>query len=460
MSGPSRIASLPAAPRRIDRLLSPVRGFLEHRLAGAILLLSMTVIALVVANSPWAPWYQEFLHAHIEVSLGRFHFEQSLHHFINDGMMSVFFFLVGLEIKRELLAGELSSFKKAILPAIAAVGGMVLPALGYLVFNPSGPAQHGWGIPMATDIAFALGVLAVLGDRVPLGLKVFLTALAIVDDIGAVLVIALFYTANVDTTPLLLGFGCFGVALLLNYLGVSHSLPYLIVGAVMWLLFLDSGVHATISAILMAFSIPAKTRMDGADFMKSLDTLRAEFLRVGPPTGRELNTPEQQAILTMMDQAIEEGTAPLQNIEEALHGPVTFTILPLFAFANAGVTLEGDFFHEVTSPVALGVIAGLFLGKQFGITLATWLTVRLRLAELPAGVGWLGIHGVAILGGIGFTMSLFVAGLAFSEPVFLTEGKIGILSGSLLSALVGLGFLLVALRKKPTAAPSVPQPGA
>lgn len=431
-------------PRRpIDRMLSPVRGFLSHRLAGAALLILAAIAAIVIANSPLGHAYHELLELHIDIDLGLHGVNQTLHHWINDGLMSIFFFLVGLEIKRELLVGEISSVRKATLPAIAALGGMVVPALVYHWFNRDTPNQHGWGIPMATDIAFALGVLALLGDRIPAGAKVFLTALAIVDDIGAVVVIAVFYTNDVNLTALGVGFAFLAGGVLLNRLGVRHPVPYLAVGMVTWLAFLESGIHATIAAILMAFIIPATTRIDGADLMRRIELLSARLHDVGLPRGKHMNTAEQQQALLALAETVEYAQAPLQRIEHDLHGFVTFLVLPVFALANAGVTLEGDLVEQLQHPLALGVILGLFVGKQVGITLSTWLAVRLRVADLPGGVNWRQIHGVAILGGIGFTMSLFVAGLAFSDPHQVDAGKMGIMCGSLLSAVVGVAFLLV-----------------
>ena len=429
-------------PRRpIDRVLSPVRGFLEHRLAGAALLMLATLVAILVANSPWRHAYHELLELHIDIDLGMHAVNQSLHHWINDGLMSIFFFLVGLEIKRELLVGEISSVRKATLPAIAALGGMIVPALVYHWFNRGTVNQHGWGIPMATDIAFALGVLALLGDRIPLGAKVFLTALAIVDDIGAVAVIAVFYTSDLNLTALGVGFAFLAGGVLINRLGVRHPVLYLAVGMVMWLSFLRSGIHATIAAILMAFIIPATTRIDGADLIRRIELITQRLHTVGLPQDTHMNTAEQQQALLALAETVEYAQAPLQRIEHDLHGFVTFLVLPIFALANAGVTLDGDLLEQLEHPLSLGVILGLLVGKQVGITLSTWLAVRLRLADLPSGVTWRQIHGVAILGGIGFTMSLFVAGLAFSDQHQVSAAKVGIMTGSLLSAVVGVAFL-------------------
>lgn len=427
--------------RPIDRVLSPVRGFLKHRLAGAALLMLATAAAIILANSPLSHAYHHFLHQHIEVDAGLLGLDYTIHHWINDGLMSVFFFLVGLEIKRELLVGELSSVRKATLPAIAAVGGMVVPAAFYALFNAGTPTEGGWGIPMATDIAFALGVLALLGDRVPVGAKIFLTALAIVDDIGAVLVIALFYTADINALALGTGFAFLAVGVLLNRLDVRSSFAYLLVGTTVWVAFLKSGIHATIAAILMAFVIPATTRINGHDLVQRIELITSKLKMMGLPEDTKMNSPAQEHALSAMSEAVTHAQAPLQRIEHDLHAPVTFFVLPVFALANAGVTLGGDLTKDLMSPVALGIVVGLFFGKQLGITGATWLAVKLKVADLPGGVSWKQIHGANILAGVGFTMSLFVSSLAFSDPHHVEQAKIGILTGSILSGIIGYYFL-------------------
>lgn len=425
-----------------------MRGFLKHRLAGAGLLMLATAAAIIIANSPLEHAYHHFLHAHVEFDAGILDLDYTIHHWINDGLMSIFFFLVGLEIKRELMVGELSSARKATLPAIAALGGMVVPALVYAFFNAGTETAGGWGIPMATDIAFALGVLALLGDRIPLGAKVFLTALAIVDDIGAVLVIAIFYTTDINTTALAVGFAFLGLALLFNHLDVRSPFAYLAIGVFVWIAFLKSGIHATIAAILMAFVIPATTRINGSDLVQRVEIITARLRKIGLPEDTKMNSDEQQHAIFAMAETIDHAQAPLQRIEHDLHGPVTFVVLPVFALANAGVTLEGDLTHQLMSPLALGVVLGLLIGKQVGITLATWLAVKVRLADLPEGVTWKQIHGANILAGIGFTMSLFVASLAFTDPHHIAQAKIGILCGSLVSGVVGYLFLTSSTQPK------------
>jgi len=427
--------------RPIDRLLKPVQAFTDHKLAGAGLLMLATVVAIVWANSPWADSYHHLLHLEFAAGFEGVMLEKSIHHWINDGLMGVFFFLVGLEIKRELLVGELSTLRMATLPAIAAVGGMIVPALIYYAINAGGPGAGGWGVPMATDIAFALGVLALLGDRVPLGLKVFLTALAIVDDIGAVLVIAVFYTSNMSFVALGFGLVCLGGSIGLNLMGARNPVGYLMLGILAWLGFLESGVHATIAAILMAFTIPSRTAIDGEDFRRRMEILMERLEKAGLPGDKSMNTNKQQAVFEKMNVTIDHAGAPLQRIEHALTAPSTFLVLPIFALANAGVSIHGGLFAELADPIPIGIILGLFLGKTVGVTGSSWLAVKLGLADLPAGVTWPQVVGVAMLAGVGFTMALFVASLAFSDPTQIEAAKLGIMAGSLTSGVVG--FLVV-----------------
>jgi len=434
------------ATRPIDRLIRPIQTFAKHKLAGAGLLMLATVVALVWANSPWHHAYHHLLETDIAVSLGDASLSKTLHHWINDGLMGIFFFQVGLEIKRELLTGELSSVRKASLPAIAALGGMVVPAGIYLALNLGGPAQGGWGVPMATDIAFALGVLALLGDRISIGLKVFLTALAIVDDIGAVLVIALFYTSDLTVISLLIGLTCLLLSVGLNLAGSRNPIAYFVVGTCAWLAFLDSGIHATIAALLMAFTIPARTRIDGESFLARMEFLLNRLRTIGLPQTTSMNSNAQQHTFEKMNQAIDEASAPLQRIEHAIVGPVTFLVLPIFALANAGVTLHGDMGAVLTSPLVLGIVGGLLIGKTVGIAVSAWIAVKIGVADLPRKVTWMQVVGVGLLGGIGFTMALFVAGLAFDSPEQGEAAKVGILAGSTLAAVIGLLVLRTATK--------------
>ncbi len=425
----------------IDRLLNPFRDFAAHKLAGAGLLLAATAIALVWANSPLAPSYHALVEMPVDVSAGPLEIKKSLLHWINDGLMGFFFFVVGLEIKREVLAGHLRSWRRAAFPIAGALGGMVVPALLYLALNPTAETVRGWGIPMATDIAFALGVLAVLGERVPVGLKVFLTALAIVDDIGAIIVIAVFYTESVASLSLVVGGALFALAITLNRAGMKSSVAYFVLGTLVWLAFLKSGVHATLAAVLMAFAIPARRRVDGASFEERAQVLLGRLRAGGFPPRAELLTHDQHEVIVAMAVLIEDATAPLQRLEHVLVPIVTFFVLPAFALTNAGVSLGSGFFSALLDEIALGVVVGLFVGKQAGILSFTWAAVRLGLADLPAGVTWRQVHSVATLGGIGFTMSLFIAALAFPAPADEELAKVGILVGSLVSAVVGLGLL-------------------
>ena len=444
-------------PRLIDRLISPFQGFARHKLAGAVLLILSTVLAVVWANSPWAHAYHGLLHTPLGVSFADLELQKSLHHWVNDGLMGIFFFLVGLEIKREVLAGELATVRKAALPAVAALGGMVVPAGIYVALNPSGPTASGWGIPMATDIAFALGVLALLGSRVPLGLKVFLTALAIVDDIGAVLVIAVFYTDSLSLFGLFAGVLFLAVAIAANALQVRNQLFYFLLGTLVWLAFLQSGVHATIAAILMAFTIPARTRIDGASFVAKAQSHLDRLKAVGVPHDRSMNTPQQQMILDKLTMRIEQASAPLQRLEHALNPLVTFVVLPVFALANAGVALDASLGQALTASVTLGVIGGLVIGKPIGIAVFAWIAVKVGVADLPRNVRWPQLWGVGLIGGIGFTMSLFIAGLAFDDAATLERAKVGILVASLLAGVIG--YVLVRATSPGATEPSAkPEP--
>jgi len=435
----------PARSRRPIRTpLDAFQRFARLEAAGGILLLACAVVALAWANSPYSDAYFALWESHLRIGWEGRALDESLLHWINDGLMAVFFFVVGLEIKRELLAGELSSRRRAALPMVAAVGGMVVPAGIYAAFNAGGEAAAGWGVPMATDIAFALGVLALLGDRVPVSLKVFLTALAIVDDLGAILVIALFYTG--DVTAAWLGVGAVALAGLvaLNAGGVRHGVPYGVLGVLLWFAFLQSGVHATVAGVLSAATIPATARIDGLEFLARGRALLSSFGQATERTDLRLANQGQQDAIHSLEEVIEEVSTPLQKLEHALHPWVIYFILPVFALANAGVAIEGGVTAMLVEPIGLGVVLGLVLGKQVGVTLFAWLAVRLGLADLPEDVRWTQLYGVAWLAGIGFTMSLFIAGLAFGEGNELLSGaKLAILVASVAS---GLGGWLVLTR--------------
>ena len=389
--------------------------------------------ALIVANSAWADPYHRLLATTIAISAGGHELSLTVHQWINDGLMAVFFLLVGLEIKREALAGELASPRQAALPIAAAIGGMVVPASIYMLTTGGGAESRGWAIPMATDIAFALGVLALVAPRAPSGLKIFLAALAIVDDMGAVLVIALFYTGAIAWGTL----GMAGLILLLlislNVLRIRSLTPYLVLGAGLWYFVHESGLHATIAGVLLAFAIPTRTRINAAEFSAKARGLLDYFDRTETGDLLVLTSNGQQEAITGLERASEEVTAPLLRLEHALHGLSAFVVMPLFAFSNAGVWLSG----AAGGRVALAVMLGLAVGKPLGITVAALAAVRLRLASLPERVTWTALHGCAWLGGIGFTMSLFIATLAFDSSNLLDSAKVGILGGSILSGVVG-----------------------
>ena len=433
-------------------LLRPFQTFFKLEAASGVLLLVCAAAALILANSPLAASYFDLWQTIVTVGAGSFVIAKPLLLWINDGLMAIFFFVVGLEIKREVLVGELSSPRKAALPLAAALGGMVVPALIYLAFNAGTDTASGWAIPMATDIAFALGVLALLGTRAPLALKIFLTALAIVDDLGAVLVIAFFYTAELSWVSLGLG-GLFLLALIVaNRIGVRRTWVYVVLGLALWIAFLKSGVHATIAGVLLAMTIPARRRIDADAFLarglKLLDTFAT-----GVQPGEVEPTADQRHAVHSLEVACEAIETPLARMEHTLHPWVAFAIMPIFAFANAGVALGGDVGAALVAPVSLGVIMGLFFGKQIGVTAFSWLAVRLGWAELPAGVGWRQLYGVSLLTGIGFTMSLFIANLAFGNPVVLDQAKIGIFAASLLSGVLGWGVLRFTRRSAPEREP-------
>lgn len=439
----------------LHHFLQPLRDFVHEQASSGIVLLASAVVALVWANSPWSETYYDFWHTEISFEVGAFHISNDLSHWINDGIMVIFFFVVGLEIKRELIVGVLSSVRQAALPMIAAIGGMVVPALIYTAFNFNSEGAVGWGIPMATDIAFALGILALVGSRVPLALKAFLVAVAIVDDIGAVLVIALFYTEDISMLSLLSGMGIFGLLVVFNRVGIRHPLPYVITGFFLWFAFLQSGVHATIAGILLAATIPARSNADPNEFLESGREILDEYREVGN-LGEGLPVQQgRQVALQHMEKALAQAWMPLQRLEHLLHPWVAFGIMPLFALANAGVVIGSDFGAHLLDPVSVGIILGLVIGKQVGITFAAWLAVRLDWGALPAGVTWPQMYAVGWLAGIGFTMSLFISQLAFGSGDLLDVSKIGILSGSIVSGLVG--YILV---RKFTAEPRSKAQGA
>jgi NhaA family Na+:H+ antiporter len=424
----------------IVRALRPFQRFAHTESAGGVVLLACAALALAWANSPWAASYFHLWETHVGVRVAGRALDLSLHHWINDGLMAVFFFVVGLEIKREMLVGELSSVRQAALPIAGALGGMLVPALIYVAINAGGAGSAGWGIPMATDIAFALGVLALLGPRVPVVLKVFLTALAIADDIGAVLVIALFYTSDLAWSALLAGGVILGALIALNVLGVRRPGAYLALGVLLWLAFLQSGVHATVAGVVLAMTIPSRTRVHEEEFLAVARGAIEEFDAACQPGETVLTNRAQQEAIEALEHVSEGVQSPLFTMERKLHGAVAFFIMPVFALANAGVSL-GGLLDALSLPVTLGVVLGLVIGKPLGITLFAWLAVGVGWATLPAQASWRTLHGVSWLGGIGFTMSLFIAGLAFSDASLLDSAKVGILGASLVAGIAGWAML-------------------
>ena len=421
----------------IEWILRPFQEFTRLEASAGILLFLCTVVALVWANSPWSDGYFHLWQTKLQVGIGGFLLDKPLILWINDGLMAMFFFVVGLEIKREILVGELSSPKQATLPIAAAIGGMVTPAIIYLVFNGGKAGASGWGIPMATDIAFALGALAILGKRVPVFLKIFLTSVAIVDDIGAVLVIAFFYTSQIYWSNLIVGAAFLAALLATNRAGVRNPLVYAALGiGGLWLAFLMSGVHATIAGVLAAMTIPARARIGKEEFLERGRNLLDEFKDVGGG-GSILTSKQQLEVVEAIESASKLAQTPLQRLEHALHPWVIFGVMPVFALANAGVNLGGGLAALFTNPVALGILFGLVLGKQVGVTLFSWFAVWIGIAILPSGVSWLKIYGVGWLAGIGFTMSLFIAGLAFEDDEILSVAKLGILTASLIAGVGG-----------------------
>ncbi|MDQ3658626.1 MAG: Na+/H+ antiporter NhaA [Actinomycetota bacterium] len=412
----------------IKRLLSPFEQFVRSESTGGVTLIFASILAFAWANSPWAPGYFALREITFGVGLGDWSLEKPLLLWVNDGLMAFFFFLVGLEIKREVLVGELSEPRDAALAVTAALGGMVVPASIYAAINWGGEGISGWGVPMATDIAFALGMMALLGDRVPTSLKVFLTALAIVDDLGAVLVIALFYTGEIEVLNLLITAGALALAFLYGRLGGRNLKVLAFFGIVVWFFVLQSGVHATVAGILLALATPIRRKIAPQD-------LRQE-LRAGLERGR---FEEVEVKVANLERVLGDAQSPLHRLERLMHPWVAFLVLPIFALFNAGVALGGV--TGVTGPVTVGVFLGLLLGKPLGVLAFSWLAIKTGMASLPEGVGWWAMTGAGLLAGIGFTMSLFVGGLAFDGGEMLESAKLGILSASVVAAVLGLVLL-------------------
>ncbi len=444
------------SPRRIPRPLRepsylvravriPIQNFIHTEEVGAGVLLLATAAALGWANSPWSDAYFDFWHIYISFDIHIFAISQDLGHLVNEGLMAVFFFVVGLEIKRELLHGELSSVRKAALPVVAAVGGMATPALIYLLFNTSGDGLNGWGVPMATDIAFALGVLALLGRRVPAELRVFLLGLAVVDDLGAIAIIATFYTDMIDWTNLGLGIALFAVMAGCIRIGIRSLGFHLILCVVMWQFFLESGIHATLMGVMVAAIVPAEPYLQRKDYPSAVEDLLHDYRLALENEDHE----KAQAIVERIETLSRGTEGPMERLERIVHPWVSFAVLPIFALANAGIVFtSGTLSEAASSRVTLGVAAGLLIGNPVGVLGMTWLAVRLGIGELPSGVAWRHVLGAGFLAGIGFTVAIFVSGIAFDDPAVVDQAKMGVFGASLIAGVVGYLFLRIGGRPR------------
>lgn len=429
--------------KSFDRILTPLEEFIHRQTTSGILLMICAVIALVVANSPLHDAYEHFLHTELSLGFGDKAFSLSIHHWINEALMAMFFFIMGLELKRELLVGELATPRAALLPIMAAIGGMVIPALLYFVLNPAAPESKGWGISMATDIAFAIGALSLLGSRVPKNLVTFLIALAIVDDLGAVAVIALFYTESIDLQALAAAALCAFVLFSMNLGGIRRPLPYLVVGTALWTAMLASGIHATIAGIIVAFVIPIRPKFEPQTFVNRVRFSAARMQKSASDNPDIIHNTHFRSLVTSLGNGVKLVQAPAQRLEHQLHLPVAYLVIPIFALANAGIPIDfAGFGSYLNHPITLGVLAGLLLGKPLGIAGFTWVTVKLGWAELPTGLTMRHVIGVSMLGGIGFTMSIFIADLAFyTSPQDLLMAKTGILLASAIAGFSGYFWL-------------------
>lgn len=435
--------------KAFKKVSTPFEHFLHAQTTTGLVLMFMTILALILANSPLSEIYAHFFHMKIDLNIGSWELSHSLHHWINDGLMAIFFFIIGLEIKREILAGELSNIKVAMLPILAAIGGMVFPALIYLYINYGSAGAGGWGIPMATDIAFAISALVLLGKRIPTALVTFLVALAIVDDLGAVLVIAIFYTDTINMLALGLAGVMFLIMISFNRFGIHIILPYFIVGLLMWFFMLESGVHATIAGVIAALTIPSKPKKTPVTFVEDTQDLIHEYTQYPVDTDHNMHE-KQKALLTKIKDKIDAVGTPAARLEHDLHLPVALIVIPLFALANAGISIDfSSIGSTIVEPVSLGIIGGLILGKVIGIFGVSWLAIKMKIAKLPEDSTMSQIFGVAFLGGIGFTMSIFVADLAFiNSPELIFQAKIGVLCASLFAGLFGYFWLKMVSKKE------------
>lgn len=434
-----------------NRILTPLEEFIHRQTTSAVLLMFCAVVALLLANSDWNHAYHSILNSTFVVGTEGFQIAKSVHHWINDGLMAIFFFVVGLELKRELLVGELADLKQAIFPIVAAIGGMVVPVAIYFLFNPSGVASDGWGIPMATDIAFALGTLALLGSRIPKSLLTFLVALAIVDDLGAVTVIALFYTDTINIQAILLASVTLFVLVALNLGGIRRPTPYVILGIILWAAMLASGIHATLAGIFLAFTIPMKPKYDPKRFSQFVKDKLTKINSAYDQENNILKNDRLRSEVRELENAAALVQAPAQMMERSMHLPSAYIIIPIFALANAGISLSWESVSEVmVDSLSLGIAFGLVLGKLIGIAGFAWLAVKFGLTKLPSGLNFNHIIGVGFMGGIGFTMSIFIAELGFAaHPQELIVAKSGILLGSLVAGVFGFLWLYFTSEKLP-----------
>lgn len=432
-------------PKVINRLINPFQRFFNLQAAGGIFLMIVTVLALIIANSPLYDLYQNFFYTKLTFGFGDFKLSKYLILWINDGLMGVFFFVVGLEIKREIIAGELSTMKKAALPIAAAIGGLLVPAGIYVAMNYNQPGISGWGIPMATDIAFSLAILMLLGNRVPIGLKVFLTAFAIVDDIGAVMVIALFYSSAIQWNLILIAGVIFAILILINILDIRIISLYVLIGAILWYLFLMAGIHPTIAGILLAFTIPVKRKIRLFKYIRKMRE-HLEELKKDSCEEKIAMTSEQLNLIDNIEDDTKKVQSPLQALEHGLHGFVVFFVMPVFAFANAGVQLVNNAGQISFGWVSISIGVALILGKSIGISLFSWISLKLKWAQLPDNVRFNKIVAMSFLGGVGFTMSIFITNLAFTDRVLIDQAKTGIILFSFLSGFIAYVILRNALK--------------
>lgn len=435
---------MPSWEKKFNQILTPFDRFVKRTTTGGLILMASALIALVLANTPLSAQYLDILHVHLGFHLGHWTIDKTLHHWVNDGLMALFFFVVGLELKREILVGELADIRRATLPIVAAIGGMIIPALCYISVNMNNEdTLRGWGIPMATDIAFALGVIALLASRVPKALITFLVALAIVDDLGAVIVIAVFYTNHLAWEFLIIAALLTGLLVFMNVIGVRRASVYLFFGFLLWFVFLQSGVHATLAGVITAFTIPAKPKFNPSIFNKRLQDVLAKFNNSYKDNESILKNQNLSGVVQTLEDGVIGVQTPLQRLEHSLHKPVAFFVLPIFALFNAGITIDFSNALQIFShPVTLGVSFGLLVGKFIGIAGAAWLAVHFGLASLPKDTTMKHILGAAMLGSIGFTMSIFIAELAFaSNAEMIVQAKVGILFSSLVAGISGYLWL-------------------